>query len=216
MFFKRNRIIFVLLLLALGVAALWSLAARSADTREEKLKSHVTLYVGEPLLSKGGTVIVGSVPLPEEEWRVLDGLNLADADDGNAKRRQLGPQDRLFGAYVSGPVSYVEMYYPEGGTFGFNLVPDSKIENPARLSTERILMGSGGWMDRSTGERHVWPDVSVIHVLGSTADKGNSRLVRVMQANILNTGPDKEGYAGVLVYSPSLAQLEEGTFGDYK
>ena len=216
MHFKRERIIFVLQFLALGVALFWSSSTGSTDTWEETSKSHVTLYVGEPLLSKGGTVIVGSVPIPEEEWRLLDGLNLADADDNNAKRRQVNPQDRLFGAYVSGPVSYVEMYYPEGGTFGFNLVPDPKIENSPRLATERILVGSGGWMDRRTGERHVWPDVSVIHILGSTADKGNSRLVRIMQANILNTGPDRKSYAGVLVYTPSLVQLEEGTFGDYK
>lgn len=195
------------------VAATWLFGQSQEEIR---VKSHLTIYVGEPLLSHGGSVVVASVPIPVEEWRDLDGFNLAQDDLKNAKRGQLTERDRLFGAFIYGPVSYVEMYYPEGGTFGFNFVPDTRVENPKRLSTERILVGDGGWYDRETETRHLWPDVSTIHIAGPSAQQSNTRLMRVYQNDILNLKPDQQIFAGATVYTPSDQQIAQGTSGTYK
>lgn len=186
------------------------------DEKEIPLKSHLTIYVGEPLLSHGGTVIVGSVPMPVDEWQNLEGFNLAAEDDANAKRGELNEQDRLFGAYVFGPVSYIEMYYPEGGTFGFNLAPDVRLENPKRITSERILVGSGGWFDRENNTKRDWSDVSVIHINGPSSKESNSRLARVYGNDILNFGTDQQDFAGAIVNTPSDQQLIQGTSGAYK
>ncbi len=201
----------------LAILGAYTVITLSSQNEEDvPLKSHLTIYVGEPLLSQGGAVIVASVPIPAEEWHNLDGRNLAQEDPSNAKRNQLSEDDRLFGAFIYGPVSYVEMYYPEGGTFGFNFVPDTRIKNPNRLSTERILVGDGGWYDRSTDTRHEWPDVSTIHISGSSDQRSNTRLVRVYQNDILNLGPDRQIYSGATVYTPSDQQIAKGTSGSYK
>lgn len=205
-----------LLVLVLGMISVWGMASYSSGKKDTALKSHLTIYVGESLLDNGGTVIVGSVPIPEAEWRALEGVNLADDDAANAKRAQLAEQDQLFGVHVFGPVSYIEMYYPEGGTFGFNLVPDYRLATPQKLVTERILVGDGGWYDRATNTRRDWPDVSVIHVSGPAATKENSRLVRALGNNILNLKPDMRRFKGAIVYSPSDQQIKEGTWGEFQ
>ncbi|MCF6446123.1 hypothetical protein [Nereida sp. MMG025] len=205
-----------LLVLVLGTISVWGMASYSSGKKDTALKSHLTIYVGEDLLNNGGTVIVGSVPIPEAEWRALEGLNLADDDTSNAKRAHLAKHDQLFGVQIFGPVSYIEMYYPEGGTFGFNLVPDYRLSTPKRLVTERILVGDGGWYDRTNDRRHDWPDVSVIHLSGPAATKANSRLVRALGNNILNLNPDMRRFKGAIVYTPTDQQLKEGTWGEYQ
>ncbi len=184
--------------------------------RATQLRGHVTLYIGEPLLSEGGGVIVASIPIPEDEWKALEGVNLADADPDNQKRAALREGDRLFGAPLSARFNWVELYYPEGGTFGFNFVVDPSVENPKPLVTERILVGSGGWVNWETSERHTWPDVSTIYVAGSKTEEGDARSIRMSQSRILNLGvPDLE-FEGVKVITPSISQVTEGTFGDIK
>lgn len=210
----RNSLFLLTTLTLLGGFIATSLVGK--DEKETPLKSHLTIYVGEPLLSHGGTVVVASVPLPIEEWEELEGLNLATEDEMNEKRGVLAEQDQLFGAFIYGPVSYIEMYYPEGGTFGFNFVADLRIDNPKRLVTERILVGDGGWYDRATDVRHLWPDVSVIHIDGPSAKQVNSRLARAYGNEILNLGPDLQRFAGAIIYTPSDQQLVEGTSGAYK
>ena len=196
--------------------ALTAITHSSRTEKDVPLKSNLTIYVGEPLRSQGGAVIVASVPIPVEEWRDLDGDNPAQNDPKNAKRNELSEDDRLFGAFIHGPVSYVEMHYPEGGTFSFDFVPDTRVENPNRLSTERILVGDGGWYDRSTDTRHEWPDVSTIHIAGSSALQSNTRLVRFHQNDILNLGPDRQIFSGATVYTPSDQQIAKGTSGNYE
>lgn len=180
------------------------------------LRSHLTLYVGEPLLTEGGTVIVASIPIPEEEWRALEGPNPAAEDEDNRKRPQLNEGDRLFGAYLSGRVNFVEMYYPEGGTYGFDLVPDPRIERPKALITRRIGVGSGSWVNWETNERHVWLDVSTIYVAGTKATENNTRGIRASQSGILNLGAPHTDYMGARVITPTEEQVSEGTFGKYQ
>jgi hypothetical protein len=210
----------MLLSLAIAMGIMGALAvgfgAASQERKDETVLSHLTLYVSEPLLVRGGTVIVAAIPIPAANWQELTGDNPAAQDEANVKRASLTDDDRLFGAFVYGPVSYVEMFYPEGGSFGFNLVPDYRLAQPMTLSTERILVGSGGWFDRKTQTAHDWPDVSVIYVDGTSASKQNSRLVRAYGNNILNLGPRKQVYAGAIVYTPDNAQILEGTFGEYQ
>ncbi len=184
--------------------------------KEAKLISHLTLYVGEPLLSDGGTVIVASIPIPVDEWRALQGLNLAAEDPENRKRPSLTDKDRLFGVAINARANVVEMYYPEGGTFGFDLVPNFRNHTPKDLQTERILVGSGGWTEWSTSTTSKWPSMSVIHVKGRKAREADSHIVSDSFSRILNLGVSRIDYAGASVMSPTAAQLSEGTFGEVK
>lgn len=196
---------------ALLVGTMGSLAEQ-----EPILKSHLTLYVGEPLLSSGGTVMVASIPIPVEEWRALEGVNLADDDPDNRKRPSLEDGDLLFGAAVNGRANFVEMYYPEGGTFGFDFVPDPRVNNPSELKTERIAIGSGGWTHWESRTDHIWPDVSTIVVAGKTSDKGQTRVVSSRLSALMNMEPRAVQYRSATVYIPSSAQLSEATNGQVK
>lgn len=200
-------------ILVVAVGKALAMGSFASNDKEPTLKSHLTLYVGEPLLSEGGTVIVASIPIPEAQWRALKGDNWADDDPDNRKRSTLGEGDRLFGAGVSGRANFVEMYYPENGTFGFDFVqvPDANIVN---IKTERILVGSGGWTDRATNTRIEWPDMSVIYVSGSEAIVSESHIISDSFNRILNLGVQKIIYEGATIMIPSRAQIAEGTFGE--
>jgi hypothetical protein len=182
--------------------------------KEPLLKSHLTLYVQEPLLSQGGTIIVASIPLSLEEWAALDGINPATDDTLNRKRSSLQPDDVLFGALVAGRATIVEMYYPEGGTFGFDLVADPRIQNPPPLTTERLGVGSGGWTHWSSGTDHIWPDFSAIYVAGASASEGQTRTVIASVNRIMNLPLNPARYAGAIVYTPTSDQISAVTNGE--
>jgi hypothetical protein len=201
---------------AMLLMAVSSLSLFAQDTKDASLKSHLTLYVGEPLLSNGGTVVVASIPLPETEWRALEGANWAADDPDNRKRPTLGPNDILFGASITERANFVEMYYPENGTFGFDFVVAPGLNNPPNLRTERISIGSGGWTHWASRTDTIWPDVSVIHIEGASSDKTQSRVVSSNLSRIMNLGLLKTVYAGANIFTPTAAQLSEGTFGEVK
>lgn len=191
---------------SLGIAA--AIDAVAADERIPELKSHLTIYVAPPLLTEGGAVIVAAIPMPEDEWRALDGENLAENDPNNRKRPTLASTDRLFGVRATSTATIIEMFYPENGTFGFDLVPAPDVARPPQLKTERILVGDGGWTDRKKGVTYDWPDVSTIHVAGTRHNEDFARMIRISQVDLMRQYPDERFYAGANVYLPTVEQIE--------
>lgn len=178
------------------------------------MQAHLTLYVGGELLRDGGTVIVSSIPVPEAQLRAMTGPNPAHDDPSNAKRAQLSDSDMLLGAYVTGHANFVEMYYPEGGTFGFNLVVDPKEKTSKDLTTERLLVGSSRWPNPEKPDEWIDADVSTIYVDGPNASRRESRIVRTIESRVNLLEPQTTGYQGVRVKTPTDAQLTEASAGE--
>lgn len=189
---------------------------RSFEEEGSTVKVHVTLYVGGELLRDGGTVIVSSVALPEQDFLALEGENLAARDPNNEKRAALSKQDVLFGARVSGRANFVEMYYPEGATFGFNFVVDPVEGVNKTLLTERILIGSTRWPDPQNKNKWIDADTSTIYVDGPKSSKSMSRLIRAYDTKIQSLELETEKYMGVTVSVPTFDQLKQGTFGEFR
>ncbi|MCE6073980.1 hypothetical protein GOZ89_17850 [Agrobacterium vitis] len=196
-----------------------SIALTGCDSAAEnqqgkQMRSQLTIYVAPPLLEKGGTVIVVSNSVPLDKWRDLpQGDNPARDDPQNDKKKEIGPGDRLFGAVASTKVSIIEFVYPEGGTFGFNLVPLRKATGddavgPA-LMTKRVLVGDGGYKDWETGKEYLWESVSTIYVAGPEASEGDSRGASFAESKIMNLHPHKTSYEGTTVYAPTDEQLDQ-------
>ena len=158
-------------------------------------------------------MIVVSNSMPLDQWRDLpQGRNPARDDPHNEKKKDIRQGDRLFGAVASEKVSIIEFVYPEGGTFGFNLVPlpqpdDSNAPAPA-LMTKRVLVGDGGYRYWQTGKEYLWESVSTIYVAGPEASEGDSRGTSFVEAEIMNLPPQKTTYEGTTVYTPTNEQLE--------
>jgi hypothetical protein len=163
------------------------------------------------LLKEGGTVIVVANPIPLQAWKILPkGENAADTDLQNAKSKDLKPDDKLFGVVASTKVSIIEFVYPEGGTFGFNLVAmDEPGKEKTLLKTRQILVGDGGYTIWSTGENVPWDYVSTVHVYGPAVSEGDSRGARVYSSEIMNLRPQKTVYEGAVLYSPTNGQVDE-------
>lgn len=203
------------LALAVGLVIGLALVAANGKQRETQVKAHLTLYVGGKLLKDGGTVIVTSIPVPETNLRSQLGPNPAESDPDNAKRSQLTSEDLLFGAYVTARANFVRMYYPEGGTFGFNFVVDPKEEMTRNLTTEQILVGSTGMPHPEDADLWVDADTSTILVTGPKASQRESRMLRVEEWRIMEQPVRSEKYRGVTVYIPTEEQLESATSGKY-
>lgn len=203
-------------IVAIGLLLAFAMIAVRSEEGTTPLKTHLTLYVGGELLRDGGTVVVSSIAVPESELRAMTGTNPAVADNHNAKAKQLNEEDILFGAFVTGRANFVEMYYPAGGTFGFNFVADSSEVATKSLVTERILIGSSGWSDPENPDKWIDADVSTIFVDGPKASKSESRVVRVIESR-LELSPDNIfEYQGVRVKIPTARQLIEASSGEIK
>jgi hypothetical protein len=206
--------VFISLISVFFLTAFTNLCSAGDNKEDKNMRSQLTIYVAPPLLEKGGTVIVVSNPVPLSEWHNLpEGDNPARDDPQNEKKKDLGQGDRLFGAVVSTKVSIVEFVYPEGGTFGFNLVPlrakdGSGATGPA-LMTKRVLVGGGGYRDWKAGKNYFWESVSTIYVAGPEATEGDSRSASVAEAEIMNLPPPKTTYEGVTVSAPTDEQLNQ-------
>ena len=204
-----------------GVAAAAAVVAYAAfdgershaeDRKDGVMKAQLTIYVAPPLLDSGGTVIVVANPISRAEWQALpDGDNPAEADPNNTKKKELREGDRLFGVEASSKVSIVEFVYPEGGTFGFNLVASDKSgRSRPPLRTREIAIGDGGgYTDWETGKHVTWDYVSVIHVLGPEVSEGDSRGVDVSSSEIMDLHPPKTIYKGAVLYSPTDEQVDK-------
>lgn len=186
------------------------------STQPPITRAQYTLYVAPPLLLTGGTVIVTAKEIPLEQWRDLpDGPNPAREDAANAKRDELKAGDRLFGAEISMPVSIVEIVYPQGGTYGFNLVAASGApDDVPALESRRIGVGRGSFVMPESGERIEWPSVSTIHIAGPEVSEGDSRLVRHDSADLMRQRPPARHYEGAIVYEPTPEQIARTTKSD--
>ncbi|MBC9247743.1 hypothetical protein H4P12_13760 [Paracoccus sp. 11-3] len=211
----KKGLLFIVIATLLGAIGTATILSADSHQGEATVKAHLTLYVGGELLRDGGTVIVASIPVSYKELRSFTGENPTTDDPDNTKKSELSSDDLLFGARVWGRVNFVEMYYPEGGTFGFNLVVDLNERVGSKLITERVLVGDGGWTNWKSGEDHIWPDVSTIYVDGPVARKSEGQLVRSVQGKIMNLGPNDFSYQGATVYIPTAEQLSEGTWGKF-
>lgn len=190
---------------SLAVALLVALPAPSVAA-DKAPAAQLIIHVDAPVLYTGGTVLVVANPISKEAWAQLPSQPPSKTAQTATK---LAPGDKLFDAAISSKVSIIEFVYPEGGTFDFKLRATGDQAVAGALRTKRILVGSGYYTDKVTGQKIEWKDVSVIHIDGPEADERFSRLVRASSSEIMNTGPAKTQQAGVTVYAPSAAQLEK-------
>lgn len=190
---------------SLAVALLVALPAPSIAA-DKAPAAQLIIHVDAPVLHTGGTVLVVANPISKEAWAQLPSQPPSNTAQTATK---LAPGDKLFDAAISSKVSIIEFVYPEGGTFDFKLRATGDQAVAGALRTKRILVGSGYYTDKVTGQKIEWKDVSVIHIDGPEADERFSRLVRASSSEIMNTGPAKTQQAGVTVYAPSAAQLEK-------
>jgi hypothetical protein len=152
-------------------------------------KTHVTIYLGLPLLEEGGAVVVAGRKVPEAQWRAVQGgPNPAAGDMANPKRAHVRPGDRHFGAVANSPVTVVEFIYPEGGSYTFNLLPlpEHQARYGTSLRTTRVSVGSGGIQDPETRELIDWPSLSDIAVLGPDRDESWARLAGATYFNAID------------------------------
>jgi len=190
---------------SLAVALLVALPALSIAA-DKAPAAQLIIHIDAPVLHTGGTVLVVANPISKEAWARLPSQPPSKTAQTATK---LAPGDKLFDAAISSKVSIIEFVYPEGGTFDFKLRATGDQAVAGALRTKRILVGSGYYTDKVTGQKIEWKDVSVIHIDGPEADERFSRLVRASSSEIMNTGPAKTQQAGVTVYAPSAAQLEK-------
>lgn len=84
--------------------------------RDERPKTHLTLYLDPAVIAGGGALVVAGIPVPDAPWRALPlGDDLAMLDPANPKAAEVGPEDRHFGAVITSAVAIVEFRYPEAG-----------------------------------------------------------------------------------------------------
>lgn len=206
-------ILVAVLLIALG-GAVWS-------WKGTEVTSHLTIYVGPKLLRQGGVVIISALPLPRAEWEKLPDTDaLAMWDKSNGKHQQVKPEDKHFGVIIDTRATAVELYYPDDGTYTFNLLRTPA--DTAILTTRRTGVGSGSMMpDPQTGGHMDWPSMSTIEIVGS--DGGISTSAELESQFFDLTGPDNATYYRVNGYSAGrvititdagLVKLHEGSEND--
>ncbi|MBC9247745.1 hypothetical protein H4P12_13770 [Paracoccus sp. 11-3] len=210
----KTGLLFIVIATLLGAIGTATILSADSHQGEATVKAHLTLYVGGELLRNGGTVIVSSIPIPVDELRAMTGPNPAAKDANNAKREYLDQDDILLGAYVTGRANFVEMYYPEGGTFGFNLVADPREATITELITERLLVGASRWPDPKNPGVWIEADTSTIFVDGPKSSKNESRLVRVIESRVNQLEPAIVRYNGVRVKIPTSSQLNSASSGE--
>lgn len=145
--------------LAIGAALL----AAIVHSDEPELSTRLSITVDEPMLTKGGAVIVAARPVSDSEWHSLQ------ESGGNAN-----PLTKEFRIRVSSPASVVELVYPESGTYSFKLEP---IFDQVRLATREIRVGSAVVTGPETKQRVDWRSMSIIHVGGTVYDEGWARVL---------------------------------------
>jgi hypothetical protein len=205
----KKMFIFAITIAAVG-GGLYAWEKRLNHQEYLKLRTHVTIYMKPPLLTKGGMVKVVATIIPEAEWQDLEGKNLLDIYPDNPKLNDLKPEDMLVSVSAKEVFTVVEMFYPEGGSIGFNFASHPEVENPPQIGTERLSAGSGGW-NESADLIHYWDSTNTIHVFGYEATKSESRLVAVNLTKILDLGVPTQRYKGVTVYSPTAEQVADAT-----
>lgn len=199
-----------LILAAIFVLAVLAVIDSGPDTRTA---AHVTIYLKSPLLTEGGAVIVAGRTLPEAAWRSLaSGPNPAAADPENPKRLGVKPGDRHFGVEATSPVTVVEFFYPESGTYTFNfrLAESERTAgtDPEHFRTERVSVGSASLMtDPEGGALVEWPSMSVVAVHGPGRDAGWARLASSTFSNAYGEPLAVTHYEGARTIALSEAQI---------
>ncbi|WP_210206050.1 hypothetical protein [Rhizobium sp. UGM030330-04] len=130
---------------------------------EQQLSTRLRIAVDEPMLTKGGAVIVAARPISGRDWRLLETEGSANA------------YEKEFRVKVSSPASIVELVYPEGGTYSFRLEPVSGHAS-GMFVTREIRVGSAMVIDPETRQQVDWPSMSIIHVGGTVYDEGWARI----------------------------------------
>ena len=154
-----------------------------ACAEEPRSKTHITIYLDDPILTEGGAVIIAGMPVSKEEWS-KEGVdeNLARLDPTNPTIPRVRKGDQHLGVIVRSTASAVEFNYPKEGSYTFNFlpVPDAAV-TPARLQTEMLLVGSVDKIPvpHEEGEYYDWPSNEIIHVFGKENDQGFTRSARV-------------------------------------
>lgn len=147
-------------LIAAGTAA-WIWAFNEGDN---DVKADFTILLDEPIARDGGAVIL--LPTPRA------GIEATDAIQDAQIKTELR---------TGGQVSVIRLYYPEDSTYvyRFRSADDRKFPN-ARLSSERLLVGSSTGIHPDTSETEDIPTVLIHHieVAGGKWTKSRTRVAR--------------------------------------
>jgi hypothetical protein len=142
-------------------------------SEEQKMKSHLTIYLKPPLLDGGGTVFVLPKPIPVEQWRQTTSLpNPALQDEWIKENKKIPQTDRYLSVVISESISIVQFYYPEGGSFTFNFAPTAEFNQFWNtLQTQNVSVGQAGDFYAPTRQEEDIPLVMTIHIFGNKISK---------------------------------------------
>jgi hypothetical protein len=208
-------------MMAVLAVVLIAIATTVWSQKGQAVTSHLTIYVGPKLVREGGVVIISALPLPRDEWEKLPDTDaLAMWDKANGKHQQVKAEDKHFGIIIDNQATAVELYYPDDGTYTFNLLKTPS--DTAILTTKRTGVGSGSMMpDPQTGGHMEWPSMSTIEIVGSAGGVNTSEELESQFFDL--TGPDNSTYYRVNGYSAGriititdagLVKLREGSTND--
>jgi hypothetical protein len=177
--------LYVTVMLGAGVVG-YAYESDFGGNKDQLLKTHITIYVDNPVLLDGGIVLVAGIPINEKKWRVLENTNnIAMLDPGNPKTKDVKVGDKHFGVVVSSVASAVEFYYPENGSYTYNFLlnPRTLIKSN-QLQTKVLSTGSRQQLpDPETGKLIDWPSENTVAIIGK---KNNDVWVRCAEANFFN------------------------------
>lgn len=157
------------------------IAFASTNNEDRRMISDLTIYLAEPIISDGGTVVVIPQEVEFSEWKKERGLQNPTMEDGILDTaRPISEEDRRLGVIVSSTINVVRFNFPRDGNFKFAFAPlDRKNASNMSGKTKLVRHGEGVDYDPVSGEDVKVPRIMVVHVIGSknsendTLDAGN-------------------------------------------
>lgn len=151
------------------IFVLLAVIASAATNEDQTMISDLTIYLAEPILSDGGTVVVIPQEVEVTEWKKESGLQNPAMEDGIlATARPIGDKDRRLSVIVSSTINVVRFNFPRDGNFKFAFAPlDRKNASNMSGKTKLVRHGEGTDYDPVSGEDVKVPRIMVVHVLGS-------------------------------------------------
>lgn len=152
------------------------IAFASTNDEDGRMISDLTIYLAEPILSDGGTVVVIPQEVDFSEWKTERGLQNPALEDGILDTaRPISEADRRLGVIVSSTINVVRFNFPRDGNFKFAFAPlDRKNASNMSGKTKLVRHGEGVDYDPASGEDVKVPRIMVVHVIGSKISENDT------------------------------------------